>query len=145
MFSAESCFQLCPDDHRRRVWRRPGQRADPAFHIARHTSPQQGVMKPGLIFKQDNAKPRPTRVAMNCLTAYRTLSWPARSPNPSPIEHVLDMMGRRLHLTGNFDDLARQLEKICQEITRETTRVLYHSIARRVTACIQARGGSTPY
>ncbi|GFW47701.1 HTH_Tnp_Tc3_2 domain-containing protein [Trichonephila clavipes] len=28
----------------------------------------------------------------------------------SPIEHVLDMMGRRLHLSGNADDLARQLE-----------------------------------
>ncbi|GFT20192.1 hypothetical protein TNCV_4060081 [Trichonephila clavipes] len=31
--------------------------------------------------------------------------WPARSPNPSPIEHVWDMMGRRLHLPGNVDDL----------------------------------------
>ncbi|GFW21754.1 uncharacterized protein TNCV_2529531 [Trichonephila clavipes] len=37
VFSEEFCFQLCPDDHRRRVWRRPGQRADPAFTIERHT------------------------------------------------------------------------------------------------------------
>ncbi|GFS56430.1 uncharacterized protein TNCV_4302631 [Trichonephila clavipes] len=50
------------------------------------------------------------------------------------------MMGRRLHLRVNVHDLARQLEKICQEIPLETTRILYHSIARRVTACIQARG-----
>ncbi|GFV50088.1 hypothetical protein TNCV_2354731 [Trichonephila clavipes] len=35
---------LCPDDHRRRVWRQPGTRADPAFTIAQHTGPQQGVM-----------------------------------------------------------------------------------------------------
>ncbi|GFU77499.1 HTH_Tnp_Tc3_2 domain-containing protein [Trichonephila clavipes] len=40
VFSDEFCFQLCPDDHRRRVWRRPGQRADPAFTIACHTGPQ---------------------------------------------------------------------------------------------------------
>ncbi|GFS72579.1 transposable element Tc1 transposase [Trichonephila clavipes] len=45
----ESRFQLCPDDHRRRVWRRPGQWADPAFTIVRHTGPQQGVMVWGAI------------------------------------------------------------------------------------------------
>ncbi|GFV90372.1 hypothetical protein TNCV_4380871 [Trichonephila clavipes] len=50
------------------------------------------------------------------------------------------MMGMRLHLTGNVHDLARQLEKICQEIPQKTTRVLYDSIAWRMTACIQARG-----
>ncbi|GFW56945.1 HTH_Tnp_Tc3_2 domain-containing protein [Trichonephila clavipes] len=44
LFSDESCFHLCPDDHRRRVWRHPGQRADPAFPIACHTDPQPGVM-----------------------------------------------------------------------------------------------------
>ncbi|GFX21137.1 hypothetical protein TNCV_4367161 [Trichonephila clavipes] len=29
---------MCSDNHRRRVWRRPGLRADPAFIIARHRS-----------------------------------------------------------------------------------------------------------
>ncbi|GFW01585.1 uncharacterized protein TNCV_4085001 [Trichonephila clavipes] len=33
-FSDESHFQLCPGNHRRRVWRCLGQRADPAFTIA---------------------------------------------------------------------------------------------------------------
>ncbi|GFX71712.1 transposable element Tc1 transposase [Trichonephila clavipes] len=49
VFSDESCFQLCPDDHRRRVWRRPGQRANPAFNIVRYTGPEQGVMIWGAI------------------------------------------------------------------------------------------------
>ncbi|GFX39708.1 HTH_Tnp_Tc3_2 domain-containing protein [Trichonephila clavipes] len=45
VFSDESpLFQLCPDDHRRRVWRRPGQRADSAFTIACHTCSQLRVM-----------------------------------------------------------------------------------------------------
>ncbi|GFX12829.1 transposable element Tc1 transposase [Trichonephila clavipes] len=44
VFRDESRFQLCPGDHRRRVWRRPGQCADPDFTIARHTSPQPRVM-----------------------------------------------------------------------------------------------------
>ncbi|GFS50309.1 transposable element Tcb1 transposase [Trichonephila clavipes] len=63
------------------------------------------VQYPGLIFEQDNAKPHTTRVSMNYLTAYQTLPWPAISPDPSPIEHVWDMMGRRLYLPGNVDDL----------------------------------------
>ncbi|GFX09997.1 uncharacterized protein TNCV_4101361 [Trichonephila clavipes] len=44
VFSDESHFQLCPDNHRRRVWRHLGQRADPVFPIAFHTSPQPGVI-----------------------------------------------------------------------------------------------------
>ncbi|GFV97003.1 hypothetical protein TNCV_4352151 [Trichonephila clavipes] len=63
----------------------------------------------------------------------------------SPIEHVWGMMVRRSHLTGNVDDLARQFEQIWQETPRKTMRVLYPSIPRRVTDCIQFRGGSTPY
>ncbi|GFS56514.1 transposable element Tcb1 transposase [Trichonephila clavipes] len=76
---------------------------------------------------------------------YQTLPWPARLPDPSLIEHVWDILGRRLHLPGNVDDLARQLEQIWQEIPQETIRVPYHSMPRRVAACILARGGSTPY
>ncbi|GFX35809.1 transposable element Tc1 transposase [Trichonephila clavipes] len=49
VFSDESCFQLCPADHRGRVWRSPGQCANPAFNIARHTGPQQGVIVWGAI------------------------------------------------------------------------------------------------
>ncbi|GFW05444.1 uncharacterized protein TNCV_3359611 [Trichonephila clavipes] len=45
----ESRFQVCPDDHRRRVWRRPGQDADPSFTIARHTNPEPGVMVWGVL------------------------------------------------------------------------------------------------
>ncbi|GFX97158.1 transposable element Tc1 transposase [Trichonephila clavipes] len=36
VFSDEFHFQLCPEDHRRRVWRHPWQHVDPAFTIACH-------------------------------------------------------------------------------------------------------------
>ncbi|GFY19190.1 transposable element Tc1 transposase [Trichonephila clavipes] len=49
MFIDESRFQLWPDDHRRYVWRRPGQRADPDFTFACHTGPQLEVMVWGAI------------------------------------------------------------------------------------------------
>ncbi|GFX82436.1 transposable element Tc1 transposase [Trichonephila clavipes] len=99
----------------------------------------------GLIFQQDNAKPYTTRIAMNYLKAYQILPRPSRLPDPSPIKPIWDMMGGRLHLSENVDDLALQLEKFCQEVTQETIRAIYQSMSRHVTACVQARGGSTPY
>ncbi|GFY02133.1 transposable element Tcb1 transposase [Trichonephila clavipes] len=72
----------------------------------------------GLIFQQDNAREHTAHVAMNCLTACQTLSWPAISTDLFLIEHVWDMIGKRLHLPGNVDDLARQLEQIWQKENR---------------------------
>ncbi|GFX65161.1 transposable element Tc1 transposase [Trichonephila clavipes] len=91
---------------------------------------------PGLIFQQNNAPLHTARVAVNCLTACQTLPWIARSPDPSAIEPVWDVMGRRMHLPGNVDDLARQLEQIWQEIPQETIRGPYYSMARHVAACM---------
>ena len=68
VFSDESRFQLCPDDHRRRVWRRTGQRGDPAFTIARHTGPQQGIMVWGAISFDSRT---PLVVIRGTLTAQR--------------------------------------------------------------------------
>ncbi|UYV76601.1 hypothetical protein LAZ67_14001425, partial [Cordylochernes scorpioides] len=49
VFCDESRFLLCPDDLRKRVWRRPGQRVDPGLTVEHHTGPQQGVMVWGAI------------------------------------------------------------------------------------------------
>ncbi|GFX46956.1 hypothetical protein TNCV_315791 [Trichonephila clavipes] len=42
-------------------------------------------------FSEDNARPR------------TELPWPAILPDLSPIQHVCDMMGKRLHLPENGD------------------------------------------
>ncbi|GFX91276.1 transposable element Tcb1 transposase [Trichonephila clavipes] len=49
IFSDESRFSLSADDHRTRVWRRTGQRSDPAFIVERHTAISQGVTVWGVI------------------------------------------------------------------------------------------------
>ncbi|GFX53586.1 transposable element Tcb1 transposase [Trichonephila clavipes] len=49
IFSDESQFSLSADDHRTRVWRRTGQRSDPAFIVERHTAISQGVTVWGAI------------------------------------------------------------------------------------------------
>ncbi|GFV31839.1 transposable element Tc1 transposase [Trichonephila clavipes] len=83
IFSDESRFSLSDDDHRTRVWRRTGQRSDPAFIVERHTAISQGA-----IYQQDNARPHTARLSQQCLQGYDVLPWPARSPDLSPIEHV---------------------------------------------------------
>ncbi|GFU65405.1 DDE_3 domain-containing protein [Trichonephila clavipes] len=119
-----------------RVWRRTGQRSDPAFIVERHTAISQGVTvwgaiswdtrsslvvlqgtltarryvddiltpivlpmlssHPGAIYQQDNARPHTARLSQQCLQGYDVLPWPARSPDLSPIEYVLDALGRQL-------------------------------------------------
>ncbi|GFX88174.1 transposable element Tcb2 transposase [Trichonephila clavipes] len=49
IFSDESRFSLSADDHRTRVWRRTGQRFDPAFIVERHTAISQDVTVWGAI------------------------------------------------------------------------------------------------
>ncbi|GFU65281.1 HTH_Tnp_Tc3_2 domain-containing protein [Trichonephila clavipes] len=49
IFSDESRFSLSADDHRTRVWRRTGQRSDPAFIVERHIAISQGVTVWGAI------------------------------------------------------------------------------------------------
>ncbi|UYV70360.1 hypothetical protein LAZ67_7002668 [Cordylochernes scorpioides] len=68
-FSDESRFLLCPDDRRKRVWRRPGQRVDPGLTVEHHTGPQQGVMVWGAISFDSRT---PLVVIPGTLTAQRT-------------------------------------------------------------------------
>ncbi|GFV12374.1 transposable element Tc1 transposase [Trichonephila clavipes] len=51
---------------------------------------------PNAIFQQDNARPHTTRISQHALRGIQMLPWPAYSPDLSPIEHVWDVIGRRL-------------------------------------------------
>ncbi|GFX70694.1 transposable element Tc1 transposase [Trichonephila clavipes] len=48
----------------------------------------------GAIFQQDNARPHTARFAQDILRHFRTLPWPARSPDLSPVEYVWDQLKR---------------------------------------------------
>ncbi|GFV18250.1 HTH_Tnp_Tc3_2 domain-containing protein [Trichonephila clavipes] len=102
IFGDESRFSLRDDDHRTRVWRRTGQRSDPAFIVraaySNFTRYVDDILtpivlpmlssRPGAIYQQDNARPHTARLSQQCLQGYDVLPWPARSPDLSPIEHV---------------------------------------------------------
>lgn len=188
VFSDESRFCFFSDSHRIRVWRRRGERSNPAVTVERPTARQRGIMVwgaiaydstsplvriqgtlnaqryvqnvlrpvailylqglPNAIFQQDNARPHTARISQHALRGVQMLPWPAYSPDLSPIEHVWDVIGRRLQtlpLPRTDDQLWQMVEREWRTIPQDTIRTLIDSVPRRVSSCIAARGGPTSY
>ncbi|UYV70802.1 K02A2.6-like [Cordylochernes scorpioides] len=137
VFSDESRFCLSSDSRRVRVWRRRGERSNPAAIVERPTVRQRGIMVwgaiaydsrspllriqgtmtaqryvddvlrpvtlpylqgvPNALYQQDNTRPHTARISQQALQDVQMLPWPPYSPDLSPIEHVWDIIGRRLH------------------------------------------------
>ncbi|GFS71226.1 transposable element Tc1 transposase [Trichonephila clavipes] len=69
---------------------------------------------PNAIFQQDNAHPHTARIFQHALRGVQMLQWPAYSPDISPIEHVWDVIGRRLQtlpLPRTNDPLWQMVER----------------------------------
>ncbi|UYV66228.1 Transposase [Cordylochernes scorpioides] len=138
VFSDESRFCLSSDSRRVRVWRRRGERSNPAAIVERPTVRQRGIMVwgaiahdsrspllriqgtmtaqryvddvlrpvtlpylqgvPNALYQQDNARPHTARISQQALQDVQMLPWPPYYPDLSPIEHVWDIIGRRLHM-----------------------------------------------
>ncbi|GFV61385.1 mariner Mos1 transposase [Trichonephila clavipes] len=60
---------------------------------------------PGAVFPQDSARPHTARVAQDFLRHFQNLSWPARSPDLSPVEHVWDQLKRQMPSCHSVHDL----------------------------------------
>lgn len=109
----------------------------------------RGHLEP--IFKQDNARPHIARVALDFFEESQVtlLPWPPRSPDLSPIEHVWDMMGRRLRTLvrqpQTLDALRHELQVAWDELPQEDLNHLIRTMPRRLNECINQRGGPTHY
>ena len=91
----------------------------------------------GSIFQDDNARPHRARVVNDFLEQQEVtrLDWPAVSPDLNPIEHVWDVLGRRVRQhqapPTNLDDLFRILNQEWQNIPQMTLRTLIYSMRQR--------------
>ncbi|UYV62056.1 hypothetical protein LAZ67_1007664 [Cordylochernes scorpioides] len=179
VFSDESRFCLSSDSRRVRVWRRRGERSNPAAIVERPTVRQRGIMVwgaiaydsrspslhiqgtmtaqryvddvlrpvtlpylqgvPNALYQQDNAQPHTARISQQALQDVQMLPWPPYSPDLSPIEHVWDIFGRRLHALPqprSEDELWQMVEREWRAIPQDAIRTLIDSLPRRVAACI---------
>ncbi|UYV63067.1 hypothetical protein LAZ67_2003045 [Cordylochernes scorpioides] len=182
VFSDESRFCLSSDSRRVRVWRRRGERSNPAAIVERPTVRQPGIMVwgaiaydsrspllriqgtmtaqryvddvlrpvtlpylqgvPNALYQQDNARPHTARISQRALQDVQMLPWPPYSPDLSSIEHVWDIIGRRLHALPqprSEDELWQMVEREWRAIPQDAIRTLIDSLPRRVAACIAVR------
>jgi transposase len=94
-------------------------------------------------------KLRPIRRRMDIMeNNIEVLPHPAMSPDLNPIEHLWDMMGRRLRDLErqpiNLQELGAALQQIWHEIPQATIRPCIN-MHNRLQEVIRRRGGNTPY
>ena len=93
---------------------------------------------PNAIFQQFNARPQVARIVQAFFQRRHVslLPWPARSPDMSPIEHIWDMVGRRLIRQGppapTLDTLWTRIQTAWRDIPQEDIRSLFGSMSRRI-------------
>ncbi|UYV80051.1 hypothetical protein LAZ67_18001526 [Cordylochernes scorpioides] len=168
VFSDESRFCLSSDSRRVRVWRRRGERSNPAAIVERPTVRQRGIMVWGAIAYDSRS---PLLRIQGTMTAQRyvdnvlrpvTLPYLQGVPNAlyqqdNPRPHTArisqqalqdDIIGRRLHALPqprSEDELWQMVEREWRAIPQDAIRTLIDSLPRRVAACIAVRGGPTCY
>ncbi|GBM99280.1 hypothetical protein AVEN_142276-1 [Araneus ventricosus] len=103
----------------------------------------------GGVFQQDNARPHTAVVTQHALQSVDMVSWTARSPDLSPIEHVWDIIGRQLQRRPQsaltVPVLTDQVQQAWNSISQTDIRHLYNTMHARFHACIQNSGGYTGY
>ncbi|GFU68644.1 transposable element Tcb2 transposase [Trichonephila clavipes] len=103
------------------------------------------------LFMDDTARPHRANIADECLQSedITSMDWPAYSPELNPIEHVCDMLGRRIAPRQppptHLPELRRALLNEGCNILQDQINNFILSMPRRCKACIASSGRHTPY
>lgn len=116
-----------------------------------HVMPIAPFIGENFIFMHDNARPHTARIVKDYLNevGIDQMEWPSRSPDMNPIEHVWDMIGRKVRQKNpaprNVSELKSALVEEWQNLPQELIDGVIGSMGRRSQALIRARGGNTRY
>ncbi|KFM60472.1 Transposable element Tcb1 transposase, partial [Stegodyphus mimosarum] len=109
--------------------------------LEQHVRLFRGAMGAQFVFMDDNARPHRANIVSECLQSedITRMDWPAFSPDLNPVEHVWDMLGRRV--AGHppptcLPELRRALLFEWCNIRQDQIDNLILSMPRRCTDCI---------
>ncbi|GFS62646.1 transposable element Tcb2 transposase [Trichonephila clavipes] len=159
LFTDESRFSLKCDTRRVLVWRDRGTRNNTAFVRERyadeilrpHVIPYAGAIGDSFVFQDDNARPHRARLVENMLEAetIQCMEWPACSPDLNPIEHVWDMLRRRIAARprppATSETWRLHFLEDWNSIPQSLIDNLIASMANRCAAVLAVRRDHTPY
>ncbi|UYV84691.1 hypothetical protein LAZ67_X003114 [Cordylochernes scorpioides] len=137
VFSDESSFCLSSDSRRVRVWRRRGERSNPAAIVERPTVRQRGIMVWGAIVYDSRS---PLLRIQGTMTAQRYVDdvlRPVTLPYLQGVPNALYQQDNARPHTARISQKALQ-----RSIPQDAIRTLIDSLPRGVAACISVRGAS---
>lgn len=103
------------------------------------------------IFQQDNDPKHTSRKAKTVLEELNinVLEWPSQSPDLNPIEHLWDLLKRKLAsyptTPQGIHELWLRVEETWNDISEKECKVLYESMPRRIATVLKAKGRHTKY